>query len=610
MKLRHTLGLLLLLLLLSGLYYGMQVLQLHREQEARIARRLFQVAPEDIRRISIDPIDGPTCVAERDGEARWRFLEPNPTIVPFHRMWERVSAALSMLMNEHTVLTQPADLGQYGLDMPALTITWESQDGDSHLLEFGDLEPTQRYRYARLEKGALFLVNTDAFYELNRSLLDLRHRFLVDDREAPLHEIEFAWIWAGGVDEDDEEGPDIGDESVVIKVMRESAQASWRMTEPAAAPANHEAVQALSDDIQFAVCNEFIDNPEDLDDYGLAPPRARISVKDSVGRRPQTIWIGALDTSPDRKGLFARREGEDAVMVLDGHILTLLPRSPLEWRDMRLMTRRVSDINRLEYRCDDDAFVLEKDGEGAWRLTSPKIEDVNEFAVSGYLRFFREVSGEELVAGDDARRALDAPVARIHLQYHDGATAEIALAPDPETPDVYWASQDTGGVVRLSRAAANMLLTSSDNFRSRELMRFIKADARDIRFSFEEMDYHLARRHGRWALLQPESAVLHNQADVDMLMDAVTPLNAAGLVLPHSPANPEAYGLAPPVFTITIEFAEDSAQRAQSPMTLEIGTPTPDNPSERFARSTMREGLFRIGQETMDEIREALRGIQ
>ncbi len=608
MKLRHTLGLLALLVALCALYYGLLHHREQRDAAMRVARKIFAFEPEALRRLSINPIDGPVCVAIRDDDGAWKIIEPNPTITPFQLMWDRVALHLTETMNEHTLSTQPSDLGQYGLDTPQLVVAGETAADDAFELRFGDLEPTQRQRYAQLDGGPLFLVDADAFFELNRSLTDLRHRFLVADREAPINEIEFAWIWDELGEELSEEAPEarpeVGEESVPVLVTRQDAASPWRMVVPEEAPADHRAVQALADEVQFAVAQDFIDNPEALRDYGLDPPRARISVRDGDSGHKQTFWLGALDESPDRSGIFARREHEDAVIVLDPHIVSLLPTAPLEWRDRRLLTRRVTDINRLEYVADDDAFVLEKDDAGRWRLAAPEMDRVNEFAVSGYLSFFKDIEGDEFVETLDKGTAHGGTEARINLHFDDGAEAEVVVIADVTDPDTFYAVQDTGGAVTLSAAAARMLLTNSESFRSREILRFVKADADTLAFTFEGDDYLLAKRHNRWVLQAPENMELHNQADAHTLMDAVNPLFMKGAALLESPETLAPYGLDAPVFQLEITFDDETPTK-----TLRIGAPNPLDPDERYAKSSERPGVYLISQEVMDEIREALRGI-
>ena len=606
MKLRHTFVLLLLLLLLCGFYYGLQHFRVQQNEAARIARKVFQFEAADLQELTLDRIDEDPCKAERTEDGFWRILEPNATIVPFQMMWDRVAEHLSQTLNEHTVMAAPKDLALYGLDTPILTVSGGTKDGYAFTLNFGEIEPTQRSRYAQLNGGDLFLITTDTFFELNRSLIDLRHKFLVDDREAALLEMEFAWIWTGS--EEKKEGqPEIGAESIVVAVKRDTAEAPWRMTTPEEVPANHAAVEALAQELQFAVGREFIDNPETLADYGLKPARARITVKDAASGRRQTLWIGMHDDSPDKKGLFVKREKEDAVVVMDPHVYTLLPKSPQAWRDKRLLTRRVSDIKRLEYSTEFDRFVLQKDEQGNWALVEPMMDSVNERAVSGFLAFFKELEGVDFVEGVNAG-AFASPKARIKLHYDDDANAEILLAASPDDPETIVALQDSGGVVTLSASVAKMLLTDSENFRSREILRFNKTEVTDLNITFENRPYHIAQRHNRWVLQAPETMQLHNQADVGTIMDAVNPLIMNSCLIATTPEGLDLYGLDAPVLDLTITLTAVSPQAPQQ-LNLRIGKPNPANPDERFALSSTRPGIYLVSQEIINQIREALKGV-
>lgn len=607
MKSRHTLGLFLMLALLCCLYYAAQFLQERRIEEARAAKRVFAFQPDDVARLSVERIGETACVAERDAEGAWRIVQPNPTIKAFPLMWDRVVLHLAALMNERSITEAAEGADAYGLDAPALSLRAELINGESHSLKFGDLDPTQQYRYARLNNGDLFLAAAESFFELDRSLDDLRHRFLVDDRDAPILEMRFAWFWTGEEDAEDAAKPARGEESITVAVARTGPDAPWRLVEPVDAPANHEAVQALAGELQFAVCRDFIDTPESLEDYGLHPPRARIQVRDAPNAPLQTLFLGSA--ADEKSGVFMRREGRDAVMVADAHLLALLPQTPMQWRDKRLLTRRVRDISRLEYTAGHGRFVLEKGGDGEWMLREPTVEQVNQFAVSGFMTFFKQAEGDAVLEEWSAESLTADPKATISLAFEDGDTARIVIAQDKETPGRYLAVQDTGGVVSLPALNAQMLLIDSTAFISRELLRFNKLDAVTFAFSFEGTQYRLARRHAQWSLLAPENRRLHNQADVNTLMDAVNPLVASAVESDLPPADPAVYGLDAPILEVNVVTAPDAGTGPPVSIgPLVIGAVTPDNSAERFAVSAQRDGVFRVPQEVIDTFREVIQG--
>lgn len=608
MRPRSTLVLVAVLVLLCAGYWGMNSLRARRVEEAQQARRIFDFEGARVKRMGIAQINQPVVEGERVAEGRWRITAPNDTIPPLHPLWDRVAERLAGLVNQRTVLSSPGDLAQYGLDVPALTVTAEVEGRAPLRLVFGDVEPTQRNRYARLDDGPLFLVPTESFFELNRSLEELRHRFLVENREADILEVQFAWVWTGNPDAPEEEQPELGEESTVITLKRDAPGAPWRMTSPVEAPANQERAEEFVKEVQFAVCRNYVDNPGDLSDYGLKPPAARITVADSAGGRAQNILIGALDAQGGRGGVYAQVAGRQAVFQVDAHLLTLLPRTPLQWRENRLLTRRVTDIRRIDYRRGGDGFVLEKDGAGEWKLVSPAMEDVNQFAVSGFLAVFKESGGTPL----DIRPAtLDTPGVTMDITYDDGGTARLVMAPSAEDPETWHATQDSGGVVEMKGVAVDALLTDSADFRSREVLRFPAPDAVRLEFQFENLGVVMEKRHGQWVVTRPEGLRLTNQSDADLLMGAVNPLRASGVEREEAPDEPALFGLDKPVFTLYVTVSDPAAAGGETRLgPLKIGAVSKEHPQERYAVCDGRAGLFRVDQEVVDTLREAMRGFE
>jgi hypothetical protein len=607
MKLRQSLFLLVVLLVLVGLYGALQYGRRHQAEQAEVSKQVFSFAPENVQRLSITRIGEVPAVAERVSAEEWRIMEPNPTIVPFHLMWNRVATHLAGLANEHTVLESPADLAPYGLDTPALEVDAALADGTGIHVRFGALEPTGRYRYARLDEGTMFLVRKDIFFELDRSLSDLRHRYLVENREVPLAQLEFAWIWTDPPEDKDGRRIETGQEAIAIKVERADASAPWRVVSPFEALARHEKVEALASALQFALCKDFIDAPENLSDYGLQPARARITFKDAGAGEERTVLLGKADDSPDKAGLFVKLDGQDAVLVIDAPLLSLLPASTTEWRDLRLLTGRVSDIKELTYTRGNTRMVLAKDTEGGWHLTEPVLEATNEFAVNAFLRFIKEVEGKDFVEDAAAQDRLKNPEVRISLLSDNDAASEILLAP-ADTAGAWYARQDSGGIVSLDGVAVNMLLISPDTFQSLELLRFVKGGVRELQLTFEGREYQIARRHDVWTATAPEGFQVGNQADVETLLDTVCPLNAISII-EDTGGDAAVFGLETPVFSLTL-FLGGAEGPPQEELSLDIGAVCPDNSSERFARSSARSGIFTISQEVMDKIREALRGFK
>lgn len=613
MRLRSTLALSVLLAALCAAYWGMQHINLRRATLAQQAKAAFAFKPDALRALTIHQVNSDPVSVERDAGGPWRITAPNPTIRPLQLLWNRMAEKFAGLNNERTVADKPGDMKQYGLDVPQLSVEARADGAEPVKLFVGDVEPTQRYRYACLGDGKLFLISTDAFFELNRSLLDLRHRFVVDDRDANVNEVQFAWIWTGDQPSDrpvPENPPAVGEESTVIRVVRDNPKSPWQMIAPSAAPANQEAIDAFVKEVQFANGRDFVDKPENLADYGLKPARARITMVDDRSGKAQNILIGRLETKGDKGGLYVQHVGQDAVFQIDGQLWTLLPKSPLQWRERRLLTRRVSDVSRIEFHGKGDAFTLAKDDKREWKLELPALQDVNQFTVSGYLAMFKELAGESFPVGSPAEFGLDNPETTIDLRYDDGSTAQIRMAPSAKEPGLYYATQDTGAVVTLKGVSADALMARSDSFRSRELLRFNKAEATRMQLQFEKLGMIIEKRDEQWVVTAPSTVQLANQSDAEAILSAICPLMAARVESETTPQDLDRYGLMKPVFSIYVNVRAAATGLDTRYGQLRIGGVTPDNSQERFAMVDGKTGVFRVNQELVQNIREALRGFR
>ncbi len=613
MRPRSTIALVLLLALLCAAYWGMQHMDTHRATLAQQSKKLFQFTPDAVRALTIHQVNGVPVTAERDAGGAWRITAPNPTILPLQLLWNRVAEKFTALNNERTVAEAPGDLAQYGLDVPQLSVEARADGTEPVKIFVGDVEPTQRYRYARLGNGPLFLIGTDSFFELNRTLEDLRHRFLVDDRDANINEVQFAWIWTGDQPSDrpvPQNPPEVGEESTLIRVVRDNPKSPWKMVGPMEAAANQEAIDAFVKEVQFATGRSFVDKPENLSDYGLKPARARITVVDDRGGKAQTILLGRMEDKGEKGGMYVQHVGQDAVFQIDAQLWTLLPKNPLQWRERRLLTRRVSEVNRLEVNGKGETFTLSKGEKGEWKLEAPTLQDVNQFAVSGYLAMFKELGGDSFAVGPLAEFGLDKPETTIDLHYEDGSAAQIKISPSTKEQGLYYATQDTGAIMTIKGLAAEALLAKSDAFRSRELLRFNKADATRMEFQFENLGLVVEKRDGQWVVTAPATIHLANQSDAEAILTAVCPLTATRVENETTPQDLERYGLMKPVFSFyaTVHVSETGQDTRFGQ--LRVGGVAPDNSQERYAMVDGKNGVFRIKQEVVQNVREALRGFQ
>jgi hypothetical protein len=610
MKFRSTLLLFAIFAALCAGYWGMQQYGEHKHRAIQEAKRVFHFDGKAVRGLEIQRINEASTAATRDDKDVWTMTKPGTDIRPLQLMWTRVADKLSELTNERTLVEHPDDLAGFGLKEPALIVTATLEKGPVKAA-FGNFEPTESFRYARVDEGPVFLVSKDMFLELNRGLPDLRHRFLVNDRDAALLRIEFVRIWTGRAEDKMDNPPPVGTESVAVVLTRDTKDAPWRMRSPIDAAADQEAVNKLAQEIQFGMTDDFIDNPRQLIEYGLDPPLVRLTVMDEKDRTPQTLLLGNADTGSKKNLLFAKRTDAKAVFRLGGQISVLLPATPDGLRDRRVLTHAAKDIKQFDYKAGDVHFRLEHDAEKGWQMTDPKTERIDQSAVSQYLSLLKTIQGDRFPDGSAADLGLDTPEVSITIQYLDeAAPSKILLKRDPKLDGQYNVTQDTGNIMTMDQLVASSMMSDSGRFLPRELMRFNKRDVTRIDFRFEGQGYAFEKAHDQWVVLTPERKALGSPSDLDHIFDMLSAFYAVS----QEPDSKDlaVFGLDQPLFAcyVTTKNQDDPNAKEERSGPLDIGKVSSDNSQQRYASSDAQKGVYRVKQDLIDAVREMLRGLR
>lgn len=597
MSWRGTLFLFVVLVGLAGAYYALQQREAQTAQRIEAAKRLFDWDASAVSRLKLQQIEAAAVVGERvDGG--WRILEPNPSIPPFEPLWNRVAEQLAGLMKERSIEPPSGlNLADYGLDIPALRVE-ARVNGEEISIRFGALDPTQERRYALLGEGDLFLVHKNAFFELNRSLEDLRNKFTVDDREANILRLEFAQIWTGEDGATMENPPAVGEESPPIIVAREAVDKPWKLIAPRQAAANQEIVNAIVQELQFAVGRKFIDNVESLADYGMQPARLRITMVDDREGRAQTFLFGGFE--PETNGLYVRRPDRDGVFVLDPQIVTLLPRSPDEFQERRLLTQQATEMERIEIVHRGASTVIRNDDERGWVVESEAPFDTDQAAVSTYITALKRAAGERILLAEPAEVGLDEPETSVTMYPKGGgAPSVVRLQSQWEEEGYMVAQQDLGAIMTLPRSQGELLQVDRMHFRSRKLWSLAPAEIMEVALRFEETDYRFKRAHGTWAAVAPDNLRLPDGSALDEWLKRVAELRVIS-PRPESGMDAATAGLVDPLLDVVF------TGEATSLGPLRVGAATPEKMLQRYISVAGQEGIYRVDQKFIDATRELL----
>jgi len=626
MNKKATLALLVVLIALCAGYWLMLRLEDRGVEKAVQAKRVFDFEPDQIYTAELQREGELLASASRTQGKPWAFVKPNPTIEANQAIWNRVAVAFAGLTNERTIESKAADLAKYGLDKPALKIGVTKPDGSQIHLAFGAIDATQAYRYVLADDGTVFLIVLKAFQELDRPLAYLRNPYVVTIGDKGITKLEYSRFWAAKPgapvpDDPDSKSPKVGEESVVVTVEK-GDDGKWRLTTPIKADANQDTITELVKQVQFAVGRDYVEEPKALADYGLEPPKARISVYSSPGSEPQTLYFGTFEAGGNAnaksgadtavKGVFAKNAARPAVFIIDANLNALLPKTPDAFRERRLLTRPATDLTAIHYKALEADVVLNNDPEKGWYMLGSEMTPGNQQAVSNFIATLKGIEGRSFPGDAKPEFGLDKPIIELDLTFgKDQPPASIRVGAQMADTQQSYATQDNGVVTLLNAIDVAALTRKPFDFTDRGLLRFAKTLAFRLEITFEGTQYIFERMRGQWHLKEPQDRSLGSPGDVATLVAILSSCTAVGIDSEAVPQDLAPFGLDKPIAIIkgaTLKRDGSGTEEPFGPIT--VGNPTSDDSHVRYATTNMRPGIFRIQQSIIDEVRETLKSIR
>lgn len=602
MKARTNIALLAVLLALCAGYWYLQRSKEERKVEVAEAKKLFAFAPSDITSITIEREGERASTGVHDASA-WKITEP--MVIPANSLiWDRVAKTLAEFANQRTV-RDPDELSVYKLDKPRLKVHAVTKDGSKVDLSFGEMDPTQKFRFAQLGDGTIFLAGPDQFFELDRDLTWLRDCELFNEGKSGISYIEYTPMRAKAGTADSK--PVV--ERAVSVIAEKDAQGMWSVVAPTPGTADQEMLNALASDLQFARGRDYIDSPENLKDYQLDPPKTRVRVKGEDGQL-QTAYFGAFEPkAKENPGVYAMQEGRPSVFVVDAQIVNNFPQAgPDAWSEKRIITRQGSDITAIKYSAGPQQFLLVNE-ESGWKLKEPQEEATDQMAVSGFIAALLEMKGKSSYLERRPDFGLDVPSVRIAITYKDVAEpAEILLGAQDPTQGRYFVTQDSGVVTTLPENDVEKLKRSAKDFMARSLMSFKQSEAREMKLTLDDAAYAFSKGEQAWLVQQPAGKVLESQDDMRALLDAFDGLNAESVESAITPPDLSILGLDKPVLTVGVTTQNEAGESTVHSV-VSIGKICPDDNHLRYATVAGRPQVYRVKQAPVSAVREALRGV-
>jgi hypothetical protein len=413
-----------LAVLLAGLatfYYVYEVRQApDREKAAAVKDHLWKgVEAKDVEEIVVRK-GAETLQLKKTGET-WSLTAP--VAAPADRQAaDGLASSLATLRVEREIEANPQQPADFGLAPPAVEITFKAK-GQERGVKLGSKNPTGIWVYAQeAGKPAVLLVPDSLLRDAQKPTGDFRDRTLL------------------AFDRKDVKGIEVrGPGGQVLAAVAARGADEWALTGPLAAPADREAVTALLEKLRAARIKEFVADGTSPAEYGLdRPTRLTLEMGEAATRTTRSVRFGRA--LPDRKGVYAQREGEPGVLVVEEELWTAVPTSATALRDKSVFAYDRGKLERVEIESPKGKVALALQ-DGKWRITAPSALRGDDGAVSEWLFKARDLRAREFVAEDGKRPAaygLDKPQIRLTVWEKDAKEPKVLLlAPAKEKDRAY-----------------------------------------------------------------------------------------------------------------------------------------------------------------------------
>jgi len=464
--------------------------------------------------------------AEGEGRGVWNVTGGGLTVLASRGRVEEALQTFTDLEAERYVTDAPESLATYGLDAPVFEATATSDEREV-ALRVGSACERDGEVYVRVDEGAVACVLASRLDSLRRPLPEWR-----EDRAVTVRDLELESLRL-------EAGEDV---LTLAHTERWTYEATLGGRE-VSGDVDDEALAEWMRAIRAARATEIL-AAENLGAHGLETPVATLRLE-AGDERVETLHLG----SSTLEGAYAKREGEEAILRVDGSLAELLTVSPVRFRERALIEEDRDDFSGASLtRGGLREEIAQQDGD--WRIVAPVEAPADRSLVADVIRRVSDLEAERFVADSAAlEHGLEEP--RIVVRARYGETEHVLEV---------GAATEGGAFARLGGEAAVFVLRDFvvSSFEAPLVQRSLLAT--DVlyqeRLVLRRESGEVEVRHDGAQWVTPEGPA--NEERAGQLADRIEQLRIAGTTHYGPPAPDE--GLTPPRAVLVVERADDAGE--------------------------------------------------
>jgi hypothetical protein len=341
MRLRNTLILALLLIGLGAYLYFVESKQIAQEAKKQ---KLVELNADDVTGVTLIYPDREIALEKGDGG--WRMTKPVAAAADDITVKNLIHAIADAEVKK-TIDEVPADLTQFGLAQPAVTVKVTTKDTALPDLRVGKTTAVSASTYVqRADQPKLYLTGSAFHAGMDKQVKDLRDKKIVELKEDDINRIAL-------------HGPD-GD------LLLTKADGNWKIEQPTALRADGNAVRALLSAVRNLRATDFAnDAPSDADlaTYGLDAPKTQLVFTAADGKETRVLVGKEAD-----QGLYVKTGDRPTTFIVGKWASHDLAKNVNDLRDKTVLTFDPASATALDITRGDGGHFTLHSADGKWSL--------------------------------------------------------------------------------------------------------------------------------------------------------------------------------------------------------------------------------------------------
>jgi hypothetical protein len=566
MNLKSTFWLMIVALGLGAYIYLFERHTLNTEERAQQAAKLFpDFDPTKVASVEILRSNNVKFIRAERANDQWGLVQPAyPAQSTAIDNWLSLFGALDRrhYLSAQDLLAQQGGLAAFGLDSPQATVMIQQGTRKIHVLLGAKTAVGEQLYLQQVGSDGAFVTDSALLDRLPQAATDWRDPTFLDFTGLKFDRLN---VRAGQRD---------------FEVEHPPGGTLWRLTKPRLARADNVLLQQLFQQLQMARVVQFVsDAPgNDLEPYGLQSPEVTLV----FSRAATTLLTIDFGKSPSNQPgqVFARRSNHPAIIVTVPKLLLNLLRAPYtDFLDKHLIEFPVAAVERIDARADE-AFALQKQLNGGWRIVEPYTALADPVLVRGFLDRLNALPivevEKEVVTDKDLPTYGLAPAARQYILKSSGTSGDTnqllaQIEFGTNQMDKYYVRRIDENSVYVTRLnedpSSHPLPKAAFELRDRRIWNFSTNQVTGLTIEFKGKTYQFQRNNRGQLGLAPGSQGILNPFALDEALFRLGQLSSKAWIA-CGKIEPARYGFGDPPHKLSIQL--NGGDKPQT-LTVEFG---------------------------------------